>query len=146
MGYFLSIDNFRFLNVYAVFKGIFKDLDDFKNNLDLIKDDVNNNPYADMKKDYLELLLPFLTYPDHGWDFFDVKKKSGVFIFGEYQIEWEIENIEINQNFNRQLNLDSKYKILKGLNHINPKDLNIFKLIKVAIDIVEKNKLNWIEN
>jgi len=140
----LDIENFRFLITYSALKVLFADFSDFKRQLNLISDYGYKNPYSDAKDHYIDLLLPFLTYPDHAFDFESDVKKSGNLKIGGTTIEWELEAIDDVQIRRNSLVIFPTYKIKRGENTLSAKEVNLFRLLKDTINVIEEYNLNWI--
>ncbi|UJP65124.1 P-loop NTPase fold protein [Mongoliitalea daihaiensis] len=141
-GKYLTVDNFRFLIVYELLKSIYPDMLDLMHKLESINEDSQNNSYADAKEHYLNLLIPFLTYSDHLFEFETNKEISGTYIISPYKIEWKL----IPEEKSGDLVLNPTYKIFKDSNQVSVRGIHMFKLVKETIHSIEKNKLNWLEN
>lgn len=139
---YLTVDNFRFLIVYELLKSIYPDMLDLKHKLVSMNEDSQNNLYADAKEHYLNLLIPFLTYPDHLFEFEANNEISGTYTINPYRIEWKL----IPEEKRGDLVLNPTCKIFKDTNQVSTRGISVFKLVKETIDSIEKNKLNWLEN
>jgi hypothetical protein len=143
-GRYISVYDLSFLIVYQSLKSIISDFDEFKLRLNDIEENIENNPYSNYKVEYLNSLIPFLSYPDHFWKLELNEENYGVFISGDLKIEWTIIAREKDRNSDTSISFETNFKILKNNKDLNPEKANLFILTKNAIEIVEKYNLNWI--
>lgn len=144
-GRYFSVYDFRFLIVYQAVKTIFPDFKSFMYSLNFISENSESNPYSNYKSEYLKMLIPFLSFPIHSWKLELNKSVSGSHLYEDYKIDWDVKPIEKNTNGNTTIKFEVNCNAFKSGNEIPLENLDLFKLTKETIDIVEKYDLNWIK-
>ena len=91
------------------------------------------------------MLIPFLTYPDHCWGLELDKAINGNFVYDEIRVGWNIDPEEKNRNGNTTIHFNVSCIAFKGDKQFPMENLNLFKLTRKAVEIIEKNNLNWIQ-
>ncbi|WP_439474491.1 P-loop NTPase fold protein [Algoriphagus formosus] len=140
----VSVYDLRFLIVYQSLKSIISDFEEFKLRLNDMKENIENNPYSDYKADYLHVLVPILSYPDHLWKLEINKELNGFIEIEDFRIEWSIIPKEKDRHSGTSISFETSYKVFKNGNELAPETANLFILSKKAIEIVERYNLNWI--
>lgn len=137
--------DFKFLIVYTIIKNLFSDLNDIKEKLEHLKEDKDSNPYSNYKSSYLNIMIPYLSYTSHGWDINSENPRFGTIEIDEGKIDWELKQKDTSNRIDREFILEPSFKIFNQKNQIDSENINIFKLVVKAINVIEKYDLNWLE-